>query len=353
MNERKRATLADLAEATGLSINTVSRALANKDGVAERTRRLVVTEAERIGYVTPAVARRATASRTVALVVTSSTNVFISQLITAIEATLRAQGYSLELSLTEESLELEREVLTAIEASDAAGAIVLPVGDAATWPPLTLPIVAVARELPALETDFVAMDQHAAMVATTRHALAQGARSLYFFDEQLDVSSNRTRVQAFEEAVATEPEATGHVIPIPTRRFESRTTPWQPEEAQRAVAALLDEGATPDALLFEDDYYCLGAMRALAEAGLRVPEDVLVLGYGGHPYGPYLQPSLTTVSVPVALIAEAAVSMVLRRIAGDDSPPQQRLLTGELVVRESSVGLQQRRDAGQATGLGA
>src|SRR5690606_7463841 len=126
------------------------------------------------------------------------------------------------------------------------------------------------------------------MYAATRHALAQGARSLYFFDELLDVSSNRTRVQAFEEAVATEPDAVGHLVRIPTRRFESRANPWQPEEALRAVSALLEAGGTPDALLFEDDYYCLGALRALADHGLRVPDDVLVLGYGDHPYGPYL-----------------------------------------------------------------
>src|SRR5690606_1276571 len=143
------------------------------------------------------------------------------------------------LWITEESAETEAEVLGAIAESDIAGAIVIPVGRPDAWAgPLPFPVVAVARELPDTESDYVAMDQHAAMYAATRHALAQGARSLYFFDELLDVSSNRVRVQAFEEAVATEPEAAGHVVRIPTRRFESRANPWQPEEALRAVSAL-------------------------------------------------------------------------------------------------------------------
>ena len=81
----------------------------------------------------------------------------------------------------------------------------------------------------------------------------------------------------------------------------------------------------------------LGALRALAERGVRVPHDVIVIGYSDHPYGAYLQPSLTSVSVPFGLIAEAAVSLLLRRIAGDRIPPVRRLLPAELIVRESSV----------------
>ena len=125
--------------------------------------------------------------------------------------------------------------------------------------------------------------------------------------------------------------------PIPTRRFESRTSPWQLEEAYRAVSALVESGAAVDAMLFEDDYHSLGALRALAERGVRVPEDVMVIGYGDHPYAAYLQPSLTSVSVPFGLIAEAAVALLLRRIAGDRTPPVHRLLPAELIVRESTV----------------
>jgi len=335
-----------------MSANTVSRALANKDGVSARTRDIVAREAERLGYIPPSATATRRAARTVALVVTSSTNVFISRLITAVEATLRAQGFSLQLFVTEESMEVERQTIERLAGAAIAGAIVIPVqGPHSPWASVADdfgPIVAVAREIPGLETDLVAMDQQAAMYALTRHTLAQGARALYFFDEDLDVSSNRDRVRSFEAAVATNQAAVGRVISIPTRRFESRTHPWQPEEAYRAVNDILAAGERPDALLFEDDYYALGAIRALTEHGLCVPDDALVLGYGDHPYSSYLRPALTTVSVPTRLIAEAAVSLLARRIAGDTGPATHRLVGGELVVRESSVGL-----AGRAARHGA
>ncbi|GMA94114.1 LacI family transcriptional regulator [Pseudolysinimonas kribbensis] len=245
------------------------------------------------------------------------------------------------LHITEESADVENAVIAGMLEAEPAGAIVIPVqGDASGWTDageLPFPVVAVAREIPGRDGDFVAMDQHAAMYAATRHALAQGARSLYFFDEDIDTMTNRIRVESFESAVRAVPEASGHVVPMPTRRFENRTSPWQLEEAYRAVSALLESDAAPDAMLFEDDYHAVGALRALAERGVRVPDDVLVIGYSDHPYTAYLQPSLTTVDVPFDLIAEAAVSLLLRRIAGDRTPPLRRLIPGELVVRESSV----------------
>ena len=336
----KRATLNDLADALGLSANTVSRALSGKDGVAPHTRDLVRREAERIGYRSGSQWRRSE-QKSIALTVTSSSNVFITQLIPAVELALRPLGYSVVIRTTEESPAMEAEAIAAMIEGDHAGAIVIPVqGDSDPWGdagPMSFPVVAVARELPGTECDLVAHDTYAAMYAATRHALAQGARSLLLFDEDLPVSTNRNRERAFSDAAATVPDAESRVVRIPSRRYETRATPWQPEEGYLAVSAVMAQGAHPDAMLFEDDYFALGALRALEDHGLRAPQDILLVGYGDHPYAPYIRPSLTSVSIPGSRIAEAAVSLLLQRIAGDTSPPVRRLLPGELVVRESSV----------------
>jgi len=336
----KRANLNDLANSLGLSTNTVSRALAGKDGVAPHTRDRVLREADRIDYRTGSQWRRRHA-KTIALTVTSSTNVFISQFIAATVSALRPVGYAVSIRITEESSILETRAIAEMASGDYAGALVIPVqgrgtpwADAGEFP---FPIVAVAREIPDVEYDSVSLDQQATMYAATRHVLAQGARSLLLFDEDLDVSSNRSRVAGFKSAVETEEGTSGRVVLVPTRRFESSVRPWQPEEGYRSVYALLSQGLRPDAMLFEDDYYALGALRAIEDQGLRVPHDILLVGFGNHPYAPYMKPALTTVAAPGSLIAEAAVSMLLRRIAGDMSPPVRRLLDGELIVRESSV----------------
>ena len=77
-------------------------------------------------------------------------------------------------------------------------------------------------------------------------------------------------------------------------------------------------------------------MRALAENGLTVPDDVRVVGYGDLPFAEWLTPSLTSVALPVRLIGELAVANVLQRIGGSTASPSRRLIRGELVVRSSS-----------------
>lgn len=339
--QRRRATLQDLADSLRLSTNTVSRALAGKDGVAERTRLAVMQEAERIGYGTPSRLPR-TESKMIALIVTSSTNVFTSYVIRGVEAALRHLGYTITIHFTEESPVNERSAIDLVLAGDYAGVIAIPVQDSDDDPwdrpgGFPFPVVAVAREITSFETDFVAMDARAAMFAATRHLLTVGAQRIVFFDEDLTIWTNKQRAEGYLAALASEPHATHEVVTIPTRRFEDRVVPWQPEEAYHAVSRLLDDGLNCDAMVFQNDYFALGAIRALRDHGLSVPDDVLVMGYGDHPFSQFIYPSLSTVSTPSQVIAEAAVTMLLQRIAGDQSPPIQRLVSGELVIRESSA----------------
>src|SRR5690606_28034341 len=78
---------------------------------------------------------------------------------------------------------------------------------------------------------------------------------------------------------------------VPTRRLESFALPWQAEEAYRVCAEALRDGPPPDAVVAGNDYFALGLVTALSERGLRVPEDVLVVGYGDQPYSAYVAPS--------------------------------------------------------------
>lgn len=334
----RRPTLNDLAEDLGLSANTVSRALTGKDGVSQRTRELVLRQAQLSGYA--ASARPASTSRTIALVVTSATNVFISELITAIESACRAADYSMVLHITEESTEQEEHVVAAMIDADHAGAIVIPVQGGDVWQRVAtrMPIVAVAREIPGLDCDFVGVDARAAMYAATRHVTGSGGRKLILLDEDLDNATIDARAQGFLDAIADSPDSVGNVVLIPTRAFEASTIPWQPEEARRRCLEILDEGTAFDGILVADDYYALGVLSALKERGQRVPEDVLLMGYGNHPYSGYLTPSLSTLGLPVDLIGEIAVSTLLQRITGDIGPRRHRLVKTELIIRESTVG---------------
>lgn len=340
----RRTTLGDLAAQLGLSVNTVSRALAGKDGVSERTRALVLDEARRAGYVAtpePATAGRVR-SRTVAVTIPSATHLFSSELIGAIEAGARAAGYSLDVFTTEESEHQEQQIARRMIENDLAGAIVIPVQDrTAPWDEVLaagIPLVLASREVPALPCDFVTVDNTAGAYAAVRHLLAQGCRSIVQFEEDLAISTIDHRRDGYARAMAEVPDAVAHTILVPTRRFESAEPRWRATEAHRAALALLDRKLDFDAMVAGDDYFALGALAALTERGVRVPQDVRLAGYGDHPYSQWLNPPLTSVRIPARLIGELAVSLLLQRIAGETGPPVRRLIKPELLTRRSSTG---------------
>jgi|GEM_PF-2434202 len=337
--QSRRPTLDDLASALGLSANTVSRALSGKDGVSRRTRELVTKEAVRIGYVASPSAP--SASRTIALTVTSASNAFITDLIGSIEAACRTAGHPIVLRITEESRDQEASAIESMLSEGHAGAIVIPVqGDGDLWTPLrnsTMPIVALAREIPTVTSDFVGVDHHAAMYSATRHLLSSGARSVLLLDEDLETTTVAERRRGFEEAILDYPDARGEIVQVPARRFESSLEPWQPEEAHRRCLEVFDRGTDVDAIMLADDYYALGALRAAKERGISVPDDLLIMGYGDHAFSSYLTPALSSVDLSSRLVGEIAVSMLLQRIAGSDGPPVHRLVKPTLSIRESSV----------------
>ncbi|SDT33391.1 LacI family DNA-binding transcriptional regulator [Microlunatus soli] len=348
----RRTTLGDLAEGLGLSANTVSRALSGKDGVSERTRSLVLAEARRTGYL-PAedVTRRSTSSRrpdgalssTIAVTIPSATHVFSSELIGAIEAGARSAGYSLDVFTTEESAEVEQQIADMIIDHDLAGAIVIPVqGRSEPWASVAAsgrPVVAASREVPGLDCDFVTADNGAGAYAAVRHLLAQGCRRIVQFEEDLAISTINHRREGFARAMAEQPDAVAHTILVPTRRYETSEPRWRATEAHRACLTFLDQprDVTFDAIVTGDDYFALGALAALRERDISVPDQVRLVGYGDHPYSAWLDPPLTSIRIPTQLIGELAVSLLLQRIAGDSGPGVRRMIKPELIIRRSSV----------------
>lgn len=335
----RRHTLDDLASTLGLSANTVSRALRGKDGVGDTTRQRVLDEAARIGYSTPRAGATAPHGDAVALCVPSLTHPFASEVAAAIETGVRAAGCTLEIFATNEDPAQEEQIAEQLLNSRPGGVITIPVhAESTCWQRVSeagTPVVAVSRELDGDEGDFIGVDSEHGTYVATRHLLGDGADSILYLDEELAIGTIAARRQGFERAMG---DATSHarIRMIPTRRYENAGSQWRAQEGYRACLDALSGGDNFDAVLCGDDFFALGAMRALAENGRRVPEDVRVVGYGDLPFAEWLTPSLTSVALPVRLVGELAVANVLQRIGGSVSAPSRRLIRAELVVRSSS-----------------
>ncbi|MFF0344456.1 LacI family DNA-binding transcriptional regulator [Kribbella sp. NPDC004875] len=346
MGEARRPTLRDIASALGLSVNTVSRALGDKDSVSARTRAAVQAEAARIGYVPNTLARSLVlgSAMTLGLVITNPSNPFYAQLISSIELRVRAQGYSLLLLVTDESAENEQRATEALLRSAVDGAVVVPVQ--AEWDhwrrvrDAGIPLVFVNRDVPELDCDMVGVDNERGAYEATSHLIAGGARKLLVLEEDLPITTTADRVIGFRRAMADAglPVSDDQVRAVPTKRYDSLTLPWQPEEAYRFAQTLLADGH-PDAIITGNDYFALGLLRLLAEQGLDVPGDVAITGYGDHPYAAYLQTPLTTVRLPAAEVGSTAVDLLMQRLKSDASErPRKTLIRPELVIRASTGG---------------
>jgi LacI family transcriptional regulator len=343
----RRATLKDIAASVGLSVNTVSRALAGKDAVSEQTRAVIQAEADRLGYVPNAMARSLVVGSAMALglVITNPSNPFYATLISAIEQRGRLHGYSLVLMVTEESLENERRAVEALLRWGVDGAIVVPVQQGAEhWKRLQaarMPLVLANRDLPELDCDFVGIDFEGGAYTATRHLLDAGVRRVHLLEEDLAISSVTDRIAGFRRALAEHDVPQDTIIRVPTRRWRASALPWDPGDAYHLAQRLVRTIQPGSAIMVGNDYFALGVYRALIEAGRSIPGEIAVMGYGDHPFSAYLNPPLTSVRLPAGEIGASAVDLLVRRLQGQRKAgqPEKIRLAPTLVVRASTTGV--------------
>jgi LacI family transcriptional regulator len=347
MVRSQRVTLRDVAERVGLSVNTVSRALAGKNQVNEDTRRTIETEAKRLGYVPNSHARSLVSGTTtvIGLVITNPSNPFYAALISAVERQCRTLGYSVLLLVTEEAADNEERAVRQLLRFGVDGVLGIPMQHGGGWESLVaanIPVVLLSRDLPELGLDFVGIDAEAALAdAVTRVAngVAGGAsRRVWLFEEDLKISTVAARTAGFYRAM----DALGIdrdralVLKVPTRRTRGASLPWRPDDAYRLAANLITGENHPDLVVTGNDYFALGVSKALRERGLAVPGQVRILGYGDHPFAAFLEPALTSISLPADEVGTAGVDLLVRRIADPGRPRETVLLRPTLVERASS-----------------
>ncbi|SDL65552.1 LacI family DNA-binding transcriptional regulator [Tessaracoccus oleiagri] len=342
---RPRRTLQSVADAVGLSVNTVSRALNDKSGVSEKTRRLIKAEAERIGYVPNVHARSLVLGlrKTIGVILTDLANPFFNDLVSEIENQAIAAGYTLLLLLSDEDPERERTAVNTALSAGVDGIIGVPVqGPTNPWSAVVnahIPLVLVARELPGFQVDLYSTDNVAGRRMTTETVLRSGAKDIVLIEEDLKISTVAHRIEGFRSAVEAEglrfhPD---QVSMVPSRRTRRGASLWRGEDAYRVARDLLETGRTPDAFLAGNDYFALGLYAALRERRIRVPEDVLVIGWGDYPFSRFLDPPLTTLRLPAVETARRATSRLLALIDGSATAEVvEQYLAPELVHRAST-----------------
>jgi LacI family transcriptional regulator len=358
MSQPRRVTLQDIARSVGLSVNTVSRALAGKSAVSDVTRAMIRAEAERLGYVPNTMARSLVlgSAMTIGVVITNPSNPFYARLISAIEQRGRALGYSLLLMVSEENPDNERRAVESMMRWGVDGALVVPVqAQVDHWRRLARSgtrIVLVNRDLPDLDSDLVGIDYERSAYEATNHLLARDVERICLLEEDLEISTVTARVDGFTRAVTERGIDRGRVqvLRVPTRRHDASTLPWEAAESYQLARGVVAQLPPNSAILVGSDYFALGVYRALVEAGRGVGADIAVVGFGDHPFSAYLNPALSSVRLPADEVGAAAVDLLLARLSqhGSDGARKDVRYPAELIVRASSAGAEAGLERGGA-----
>jgi DNA-binding LacI/PurR family transcriptional regulator len=345
--------LSDVARRAGVSVKTVSNVVHGYAHVRPDTRQRVQAVLDELGYLPNLSARSLRRGRSglVALAVPALDVPYFAELSSAVVAAAEARGWTVLVDQTDGVLEREREVAAGLRKHLIDGLLLSPMAlEAADLERARTrtPLVLLGERISTGGVDHVAVDNVQAARAATAHLVDLGARRVaaigYQSGEAAGSGVARLRARGYEWAL----QDAG--LPV-----DPALTPGVPgygrREGAATMARLLDVPDPPDAVFCFNDTLALGALRAIADRGLRVPEDVAVIGFDDIEDGRFSNPSLSTVAPDKDAIAREGVAMLADRIdgrdgrnggnaAGDAAVPAARDLRVpfELVLRESTEG---------------
>lgn len=333
-----RVTIAEVAARAGVSTATVSRALSGRGPVSAEVDRRVRRVAGELGYQVNPIARALRNSRTdtVGMVVPSIGNPFFTSLVRSVEHVLERGGKDLFLCDAQSDPVIEAKRLASLVARNVDGIIVSPthgmdsaaaVADTAAH----LPLVQLDRFVDGTSTDWVGVDDLAAMRLVLDHLYAGGARSASFVGSRETNSSSEQRLSGFRRRAGE--------LGIAVDQAAVLLGEFSIEWGEEAVARLVAAGPLPEAIVCADDLIALGVTRACRAHGVEVPGQVQVTGFDNIDFSRLSEPALTTVDQPRDRIAAEAVRLLAaasQADSGSPGPAAHIALAPSLVIRDST-----------------
>lgn len=329
-----KATIRDVAKKAGVSPSTVSRVLNRPELVKEETRAHVLDVADELGFVPNRMARALITGRSglVALIVQDISNPFFALVATGCEEELHRSGIAVTLASTSESLSEEERFRQILAERSVDGFIFVsspalletveehPIPD-------TVPSVYVQRIADAPHIDSVYPDNRHGAALACQYLSELGHHRIAIVTGQLETLSGRARLESFRDCLSDKgievpPQ---YVIPGDFKLASGKS----------AAKQLLTCDPLPTAVFVSSDLMAYAFIHTLADAGIRVPEDISVIGFDDLPMSELFYPRLTTIWTPKKQIGAAAARLLVDRLENPNMPGQEVVLPVELKVRDS------------------
>ncbi|WP_104168683.1 LacI family DNA-binding transcriptional regulator [Arthrobacter sp. SX1312] len=332
----KRVRLADVAEAAGVSMKTVSNVVHDYPHVTPDMRRKVQQAIDELGYKPNLTARRLATGKTgmIALAIPEIDHPYFSELSRYIAEEASRVGYRVIVEQTLSNPAAERAVLNDRETGLVDGVIFHPVrmqSMEVARLQRDVPVVLLGESVMAVTADHVMIDNVVAAQEGVQHLVGEGRRRIAFLGVVAGDATGSTdqRLLGYQQGLvdAKIPLDPGLVLSV---------SDFTPEESARAVRDAVASGLVFDGLICRDDRFATGALFALRQAGVQVPRDVAVVGWDDTELGRWASPSLTSVAPDKRELASTALALLRERIDGYHGVGRHRIVSHALTIRESA-----------------
>jgi LacI family transcriptional regulator len=328
-------TIREVAKLAGVSPITVSRVINNSGYIGEKTRKRVEAAIRQLRYVPNTLARSLRSRRTctLALVLTDITNPFWTTVARGAEDAASKAGFSMMLGNTDESEEKQSRYITALLEKQIDGILFVPVGNTSAAIRMIkrqdVPVVVLDRRISGAKADVVRCDSEGGAYMLTNVLLSLGHRRIAVLSGPQSISTAEDRVRGYQRALAEQ----GMPIRPELMQYGKFTVESGMEMARNALAL----SPRPTAVFAGNNFIAIGALKALQEFRVRVPEDVALVGFDDLPVNLTMDPFLTAAKQPAYAMGSRAAELLLARLGGTAPRGYQEVvLPTEIEIHRSS-----------------
>lgn len=331
-------TIKDIARELGISASTVSRALKDHPDISVETKRAVNELAERLSYQPNAVALSLKHSRsnTIGVIIPEIVHYFFSSVISGIEDVAYDAGFTVIICQSNEMYNREVSNAKALRSHRVDGVLVSVSKETNNYSHLkylqdgNIPLVFFDRIVPEIQSDCVIIDDKDAAYRATKHMIEAGRKRIAHFAAPQNLIIGRDRKEGYLEALREANISIDQKLIIEADSFE---------KARNAMNELIDTGNPPDGVFAVNDLTAIGAMQTIQKRGLKIPNDISVVGFSDGRFSGITEPNLTSVDQHGYEMGTIACEMLIQRIMNKDTDVahQTKVLNANLIVRGSSM----------------
>lgn len=329
------ATISDVAREAQVSVATVSRVLNKQDSVKKATADRVYAAIEKLKFEPNILARnfRRSESRVILIIAPNITNPYYSHILTGIGDTANELGYSALIFNTANSEEREKEGMEMLKKRRADGAILLARNQGSQWLEEyaeNYPVVQCSEYDPQVPFPHVSIDNYKAVREVMAYLFALGHERIATISSKNRYISTDLRMKAYKDALVEEG------LPVEENLVAYAGLDYSFRSGKEAAEKLLAQENRPTAIFCISDTIALGAIAAAMEKGIRVPEDLTVIGFDDVEDTMMFHPYITTVGQPCYELGKNAMRMLYDRINGQLDPQHEMVLKHKFIIRESA-----------------